>query len=329
MLEPSRTSRTRPSNPVAVPSEFGDAVVWVAWLYYADQLTQSDIAHVLGVSRATVVKLLQDARERGVVSIRLNTEASSRTALSRALTKRFGLVAASVIPALPDGALVDRLGDAGGRVLLDQMRPGDVIGIAWGRAVLSVARTMPLPETPWPLTVVQVYGSSAGSTAEFSPELCSSLLASRLSARCVNLLAPAVLSSPDLRDRLLAEPALVKQFALIRSVNRVLFGVGDLGPGCTVRAAELTSEPMIDDYVMRGAVAALIGQFIDAEGRPVPGELDSRMVGLTLDELRLIPSRLCVAGGPEKTTALRGALRGGFVTHLVTDRDTAEALLAA
>ena len=58
----------KPSLPqgrgVNVPPEFEDALVWVAWLYYADQLTQSEIAQVLKVSRATIVKMLQDARER-------------------------------------------------------------------------------------------------------------------------------------------------------------------------------------------------------------------------------------------------------------------------
>ena len=58
------------------------------------------------------------------------------------------------------------------------------------------------------------------------------------------------------------------------------------------------------------------------------GDLDSRMIGITLDELKALPNRLCVAGGPEKIQALRAALRGGYITHLVTDADAAEALLA-
>jgi DNA-binding transcriptional regulator LsrR (DeoR family) len=185
------------------------------------------------------------------------------------------------------------------------------------------------PEGVERLTVVQLSGSSTGSSADFSPELCSSLLANKLGARCVNLLAPAVLSTSELRDRLLAEPALITQFGLIRSANKVLFGVGDIGASSTVRAAELASEQAIDAYVDSGAVAAIIGRFIDAEGRAVAGELDSRMIGLTVEELKTIPTRLCVAGGPTKITAIRAALRGGYATHLVTDIATAEALLKA
>jgi DNA-binding transcriptional regulator LsrR (DeoR family) len=316
-----------PNRGVSVPPEFEDVVVWVAWLYYADQLTQNEIADVLKVSRATIVKLLQEARERGVVSIRINTEAATRTRLSRSLAERYSLDAAMIIPTLEGGQLVNRLGDAGARVLADQLESGDVIGVAWGRTILAAARAINLPEGVERLTVIQVSGSSAGSSADFSPELCSSLLASRLAARCVNLLAPAVLSTSELRDRLLAEPSLIKQFGLIRSAKKILFGVGDVGASSTVRAAELASNDIIDDYVAHGAVAAIIGRFIDAEGLAVPGELDGRMIGIEVEDLKTMPMRICVAGGPAKIAAIKGTLRGGYVTHLVTDLKTAEALL--
>jgi DNA-binding transcriptional regulator LsrR (DeoR family) len=316
-----------PLKGVAVPAEFDDVVAWVAWLYYVDNLTQSEIAVTLSVSRATIVKLLQDARERGAVTIRINQEAASRTGLSRALGVKFGLKAAHVIPNLPGAPLTRRLGEAGARVLAQELRTGDTVGVAWGRTVLAVAEKMPTPDEPGPYTIVQVCGSSAGSAVEFSPELCSSVLASRIKARCANLLAPAVLSSTALREQLLAEPPLINQFALIRSANRVLFGVGDVAGAATVRAAEMASGEEIDAYVKRGAVGVLLGRFIDPEGRHMIGDLDSRMIGITLDELKALPNRLCVAGGPEKIQALRAALRGGYITHLVTDAQAATALL--
>src|SRR3546814_12910397 len=64
----------------AVPVEFGgDPVIWAAWLYYEDSLNQSDVAERLGVSRATVVNYLQEARQRGVVRIAIAAEALGRS----------------------------------------------------------------------------------------------------------------------------------------------------------------------------------------------------------------------------------------------------------
>ncbi len=307
---------------VTPPAEFGDAVVWAAWLYYVDQLTQSDVARALSVSRATVANHLQEARVRGVVTVRLNDAAYARTTLARRVASRFGLAGCHVIPDLVGPVpLHERLGEAGARLLATMLEGGGVLGVAWGKTVLALARSVPLAHRPG-LTVVQVAGSSAGSD-DFSPELCTSLLAARLSARCVNLLAPAFLSTPALRDALLAEPALQRQFALIRRAATIVFGVGDLLPSGTLAEAEFLPAPELRAYVEHGAVAVIIGRFIDAKGRAVRGGADGRMVGIALDELKRARVRLCVAGGPQKHAAIQATLLGGYATHLVTDTTTA------
>lgn len=315
-----------PDRSLTLPTEFDDAVVWAAWLYYADQLTQSEIAKRLGVSRATIVNYLQEARERGIVSIRISSEANGRTTLARKLTEKYGLDGVFVIPSLDDPHLVDRLGEAGARVLAEQIKPGDTIGVAWGRTVLAVADLISLPQPIENLTVVQVTGSSTGSP-DFSAELCTSVMSSRIKARCVNLLAPAVLTTRELKEMLLDEPVLKKQFELIHSTDRIVFGVGDIGVKSTVRASGIASQEDIDEYVRHGAVGVIIGRFIDAAGRPLLGDLDDRMVGLALEELQQVPSRICVAGGKTKITAIHATLIGGYATHFVTDIATGEALL--
>ncbi len=327
MARESAAGRSGEEAGAGVPIEFDDAVMWAAWLYYADQLTQSEIAKALCVSRATIVNYLQEARERGIVSVSISPKAGSRTRVARALMERFGLDGAFVIPGYDDSDLSRRLGDAGARVLADQIEDGDTIGVAWGRTVLAAADQISLPRPVGNLTVVQVSGSSTGEP-DFSAELCTSLLSNRIHARCVNLLAPAVLSTPELKALLLAEPVLKKQMQLVHSANRILFGVGDIGPKSTVRASGIASEAEIEDYIARGAIGVIIGRFIDVNGDPVGGSHDERMVGITLDELKEVPSRICVAGGAAKVAAIAATLRAGYATHLVTDIETGEALLS-
>lgn len=316
------------SRLARVPAEFEDATIWAAWLYYVDSLTQSDIADVLGVSRATVIKMLQDARDRGVVSIRINPDTVQRAQLARDFAARHALTAVSIVPSLDGEPLARRLGEAAALVLADALEQGDIVGVAWGRTVMAMARAIVPPAGIGPLTVVQVSGSSTGRSADFSPELCSTLLANRLGARCVNLLAPAILSSARLRDELLAEPALMRQRAVIHSANRIVFGVGDLLRTATIRSVEMMDEATIDGLVERGAQAVIIGQMIDREGLAISDPVFDRMVGITLEELKRVPYRLCVAGGRTKLEAIAATLRGGYATHLVIDNETAEALMA-
>ena len=71
-----------------------------------------------------------------------------------------------------------------------------------------------------------------------------------------------------------------------------------------------------------------MSRFVDVAGRQIHGELDGRTIGIRLDELKTMPGRLCVAGGVEKIEPIKAALRAGYIEQLVTDADTAAALLA-
>jgi DNA-binding transcriptional regulator LsrR (DeoR family) len=311
------------------PAEFDDAVVWATWLYYEDQLTQNEIAKLLGVSRATIVNYLQEARKRGIVRILMNAEVATRTDISRRLAERYGLEQVMVLPGTEDKsptAMLKALGAGGARLIERLTKPGDTICVSWGQTVLAVAEALELPRPLEGLSVVQVTGASTGNKA-FSAEFCTAIMARNLGAVSVNMVAPAVLSSAGLRDALMAEPVLRRQFERIGQADLIVFGVGALGPDSTMRIADVTDNTEIDEYAAEGAVAVLICRFLDNMGQQITRDFDSRVIGIELDELRRLPRRLCVAGGANKTDAIRAVLKGGYATHLVTDMASAEQLL--
>lgn len=308
------------------PPEFQDVITWSAWLYYVDQMTQSDVAKELGVSRASVVNYLQEARERGIVSIQFDERAIEGTLISQSLRNRYRLESCVVIPRSghPD-QLSGRLGEAAARVLFNVLGANDIIAVAWGKTVLAAAQAIQRARLN-DLTVVQVLGSIQ-STVDFSPELCSSVLANRLNARCMNFLAPAVLSSQRLRDELLREDVIVNQFDAIRSSRIILFGIGEIDQDSTVVRCGFLNEALREQYLVKGAVGTILGRMLNAQGEQVYTEMDDRMIGLTLEEVCSIPCRLAVAGGPQKVEAIQATLLGGYVTHFVTDYETACALM--
>ena len=315
-------------SELSTPAEFaGDPIVWAAWLYYEERMTQEEVAERLGVSRASVVNFLQEARDRNIVTIAVASEHLQSVGIARELAKRFGLTSCVVIPEA-DGRLpvYERVGRAGARLLLEILEPDDVLGVSWGRTVLSLSASLAEARMPG-VTVVQIAGSAIG-TAEFSPELCTSNIAYRIGGRCVNLHAPGIVSRPDVKKLFMQESSLVEQFKLIRSCTKVLFGVANLSDASTaLRSGYMTPEKM-RPYVKGGAIGVMSGRFLDRGGRPVLGPLDDQMIGLTLDEIAKIPERICVAGGIEKIRAIHAMLRGEYATVLVTDEPTARALVA-
>jgi DNA-binding transcriptional regulator LsrR (DeoR family) len=322
-----RSGRIR-NGGIATPIAFdGDPVVWAAWLYYEEKLTQEEIAVQFGTSRGTVINMLQEARDRGVVSIAVAPDHLQSVTLSRKLADRYGLEGCVVVP--DDGGRVpdyERVGRAGARLLASRLQPNDVLGVSWGLTVLALANSLPPCSIPG-LSAIQVTGSFVG-TYEMSAELCTSNIANRTGGRCVYIHAPGLVSQPEVRTMLMREPTLREEFRILDTCTRLVFGVGSVKPNSTAFVSGYMRHEDAAPYVRRGAVAVLAGRFIDAGGRAVVDALDERMIGLTVEQLDRIPDRLCVACGVDKAEAIAATLAGGHATLLVTDAVTARALMA-
>lgn len=79
----------------------------------------------------------------------------------------------------------------------------------------------------------------------------------------------------------------------------------------------------------KGAVANMLCYFVDAEGRLVDHEVNDRVMAIGLDVVRAVPNVVLAAGGPQKVVAIRAALKAVQARVLITDQDTAAALVGS
>jgi DNA-binding transcriptional regulator LsrR (DeoR family) len=317
---------TRRRNLAQVSGE--NAVIQVAWMYYQDGRNQQEIAETLGISRATVVNYLQEAREKGLIRITLAAPAFTTHRLALELNERFGLRGAYVVP--DEGLTTEeaflRVVRGAANWLPDLIAPGDRLGVAWGRTVYELAE-MVEPTPVEDLAILQLVGSMA-TPYGFTAEACSTRLAQRLGARCLNLHAPAIVSRASLAAELRDEPILKAQLDQLETVNKLLFSVGTATSESHIVLSGLATREDLDWYVQRGAVGVICGRFIDAEGHQLPGPMEDRMIGVPLPRLVGLEMGILITPGLDKIEATRAAIRGGYVTHLITGTTVAEALLA-
>lgn len=316
----------KPRRPI--PPQFGmDEVFWAAWLYYEKGQKQDQIADQLGISRASVFNLLQKARDEGVVNISIDPSRIARADLSLQLCERSGLAECFILPrGKQTEGLHRQIGHLGARVLESRLHSADTIGVAWGRTVLALSEHLATVHQP-NVTIAQITGSSA-ATFDFSPVLCTSNIAERLLARCVNLHAPGVVSSPKVKDMLMQEPAIREHFALLRQCSKTVFGVTQLNGETLLVTGGFMAESEVQVYRDLGAVGFASGYFFAADGRIVRSEFDERHITMPLDDLLAVPERICVGGGPEKVTAISAMIRAGIASVLVTDEATAQGVVA-
>ena len=310
------------------PLRFGeDPLLWASWLYYEEGLTQGEIAEQMGTSRPTVNAYLAEARGKGIVNISIAHDMLRATTLSGALAERFGLDDCLIIPSEGgDRSLIERLGAATAQSLPYLLHSGDTIAVTWGRTMLAVAEyARDLDGID--MTVVQATGSTT-ATIPYTPDACATRLADNIGARFMPISAPAIVSSRNARLSLLAEPVIAEQMQALGRVNRILFGISSLRPSSTIHLSGFLSGGL-HQHGVDEATGSLAGRLIDANGGVVDNDLAQRTIGIELDDLRQISTRILVAGGLDKVAPILAALRGGFASILVTDAATGEGILRA
>lgn len=323
-----QSSRPVDKDETRMPLRFGeDPLLWASWLYYEEGLTQGTIAEQMGVSRPTVNAYLAEARARGIVTVEIVPEKFSSLSIAKALRDRFGLQDCLIIPTEGvDRPLIARLGEAAARVLTRTLRSGDTLAVTWGRTVLSLADQI----GPLHLKDLRVVQATGGTTARipWTPEACASGLAKAIGASAIPISAPAIVSSPEIRAMLMQEAVLAEQLAILGEANKIVMGISSLRPESTIHTSGFL-EGAMQQLHYQDAVGSLVGRFISSRGDPVIGPMHDRTIGLSLDQLRLIPQRIAIAGGIDKVPAILAALRGGYVSVLVTDLATGRGVLAA
>jgi DNA-binding transcriptional regulator LsrR (DeoR family) len=301
----------------------------VLTLYYVGEFTQAEVGRQLGLSTTKVNRLLQYAREQGMVEISIRTPFQYLFELEAKLKEGFGLTDAVVIPQIPDdpAAMVHTLGRAGAGYLLDRLRDGDVLTVGGGTAVHAVAQAL-RPQKTVDVRVAPCMGAVQGRVTTDVNYLAAQL-AAHLGGAAYQLHAPAFVDTSAQRESLLSMGPIREILDIARDASVALLGVGTVDAQ-TSRFVQFTAlspgdmNRIADTCEGVGEIAARV---YDREGRPRAEEYARRTVGLTLHELQQIPLTIGVAATPAKSLPIYGALRGGHLDALITDESAARGVL--
>jgi deoxyribonucleoside regulator len=304
-----------------------DLIKEAAWLYYHDELNQSQIAERMQLSRASVVNYLSEARDRGWIKLYLDSDVFLGHRFAAELCRVYGLKQALIVAeATGDENLAEsRVVQAAADWLPRLLEPGDRLGVSWGETIFRLAQAVPR-QIIGDLTVVQLLGSRPADLG-FAAETCTTILSQQLGAHCVNLHVPLLLSDRDLADRLRREPVVAGQLAAIANCNKTVLACGTCDAGAHIVRTGILKPDELADARDRGAAGVVCGRLIDARGQPVPSEIEDRMIGVTLDQMRHKDMALLVASGRNRAHSARAAILGGYATHLATSASIARLLL--
>ncbi len=290
----------------------------MAKLHYVSELSQVQIARQLGLSTATISRLLQKARAEGIVRIEVR-EMFSPDELGETLADRLGLDQVVVVDAPATGVLSALAQPLSQMLSAAGLGQGSVLLLGWGRTVWSVIDTG-LPPLPGVVVVPSTGGMQQQAHHFHSNELARR--AADVTGGTPHFIHAPYLPSPEAYDAFLSEPTVEASVALWDRIDVAVLGIGLPHP----LAGPDTGLDALDP-ALAGSAGDVVRHYFDDQGNIIPWHGEGHMIGVTCDQLRAAPLSIGLAVGDDKVRSIIGAARTGMINRLITDTRTAQGIL--
>jgi len=300
-----------------------------AELYYEENQTQDEIGVILRLTRWKVGRLLASAKANGFIRIEIVHPRARRLPIERRLRESTGLTDAIVVSSAgvsTDAELQSRTAQAAADYLTGLRPIPRTLGISWGRTLHDVSLHL---EQGWAsgVNVVQINGGVSLNQRTGTAASTAVTIAQKAGGSATLLPSPAIFERLETKQAMETDRTVAGVLALARDAQAFVFSAGQADANSALVDSGYLTVDQINDLVARGAVGDVVGRYIDQNGRIVDPELNERTVGIQIDQLRRAPLTIAVISGQTKHAIARAVVRNGLCTVLVTDEDTANALL--
>jgi len=298
-----------------------------ARLYYQHDLSQQQIAQKIGISRPGVSRLLQRAREKGIVRIEIIDPFQMGTQLEQELQVRFNLNKVIVVPADERPQVLKRhLGQAAHNYIESLLKDNMILGVSWGTTMQEMARAV-LPKRLKNLTVVQLNGGVSKAAYDTHASEIAQRIGSKYNATPYLLPLPAIVDSAELKNSIISDKNIARTLRLANQSNIAIYTIGLFNTDSVLVKADYFEKKEITALMNRGAIGDICSRIIDREGNICSKSLDERTIGIELNDLAKKKHAIAVAGGLDKLPAIRAALIGRWMNTLIVDDRVAAELL--
>ena len=192
-------------------------------------------------------------------------------------------------PGDPQDAVSRAVGHGAAGYLVRALQPHSTVGFAWGSTLRHMAMALTPQRFP-DVQLVQIIGGLGQPEAEVhATELCRSVSRS-LGCRLTLLPVPGIVADQRTRQALLSDVHVQRAVEACDHLDLAVVGVGAPTPdSVTMRDGSIISQAELDDLLGKGAVGDIALRYFDVEGRGVESEINDRIIGITLEQLKRGP----------------------------------------
>lgn len=300
-----------------------------ATMYYSEGKTQAEIAKKMNISRPVISKMLQIARQEGIVEIYVKDENAHSISLALEIEKKYQLNDVIVVPKsieFSKSTMKRNVAKAAVSYLTTHLVKDTKIGLSWGTTIAEVIDEMPYLSKP-SITIHPLVGGIQSKHVFLDANHLTFLLAEKLSAQCTYFYAPALADTIELKE-LLAKSSMVETaIADAKKVDIALIGVGNPLDNTTWKELGYIEKTELTQAKTQGIVGDAVASLFDETGQTVMTDLTKRMMGMTIEDLIQIPNVVAIASGATKGTSIQALLNNQVIDTLIIDQSIAEKLI--
>jgi len=299
----------------------------IAELYFERELSQKEIADMLELSRPMVSRLIAEARDTGIVTIKINRPIEKREDLAQSLIKAFHLKEAIVVSGHESETAKKNLGVATAELLATILRDDDIVGVSWGRDLYHAVNSLQNLNLKGCQVTQLAGGLGEGDAFSDGPELAR-VFGEKLNATVRYLYAPTVVQSRETKDELLSQTQLAQTITLASQLDIALTGIGSLEDlGSSLSKAGYISEKDRKSFLKQGGQAHLLGYVLDSVGNVLDHTHNQQVVAIPIKYLQRAKWAIGIAASIEKAKAIKAALQAGHFNTVVLSEAVAEKVL--
>ena len=302
----------------------------VASMYYEQQLTQAEIADQLFISRSRISRLIAAAHKEGIISIKVHHFGERAYELEDLLKRAYNLKEVIVVNNLEKTNIetLNQMAAFGARYIDSQIDEVKIIGVSWGRSLAATIEALKGSSASG-REIVQIIGGTLNQSSGVDLASLTQKLIAKYNATGIYMNAPLFVNDAKVADELRQQLCIRHALEKARSADLIITGIG------AVREEAIpylwAGYEKLDEYrdlKECGAEGFICAQFYDIQGREVYTEVNDKVIGIRLKELRDVKQVMAIAAGSDKAAAVLGGLRGGYFNVLITDQSCIDGILA-
>lgn len=295
-------------------------LVSVAKMYYEDNMNQSEIAKVIGVSRPLVSILLSEAKDLGIVEIKINSPFEMDNNIMRVLCKTYNIKGGSLINGVNSKSVTEKMiVKTSYDFIRKTVNHGDYVGISWGNMIGDVLEFMESQDDKFVIggDVCSLVGNSATANKNYhTDELCRAF-GQATGCEPHFALAPAFYET---KEDLISLSNLDFFNKIQQSWDKVNFAI-----------VNIENHPSVPDLAtasrfgtkIKDAVGHMASYYYNKDGDIIESENDV-VFRIPLEQLKKAEVVMGICRCNVTVDNLIGALKTGIVTHIFVEQQIAQ-----